>query len=287
MIPTGRVLRLARRDVLVGAAALAGTLPFASAAFADPDRLWFSGDMTQGGFVLGRGPDGTQAWLNDEPVRVSDGIFCLGFGRDDTNPVAVRVGYTDGAFDTKTITPTRRRYGTERLDGLPQAYVTPPASVQARIARDVKVVHEARSHDTDGTSFMDRFRWPVVGPITGVYGSSRILNGRPGEPHYGTDIAAPAGTPVRAALDGMVTLADNLYIPGKTVILDHGHGVSTSYLHLSRIDVKPRHRVRQGDQIGLVGATGRATAPHVCWRLYLFHTPLDVALVAPPRPDKA
>ncbi|MCH8859000.1 MAG: M23 family metallopeptidase, partial [Proteobacteria bacterium] len=158
--------------------------------------------------------------------------------------------------------------------------------VQERIARDGRAVAEARRRDTGRTWFADQFIWPAEGTITSVYGSQRILNGEPRAPHYGVDIAAPTGTPVRAPANAVVSLASDLYLSGNTMILDHGHGVSTTYLHLSRMDYAAGRRVDRGDQIGLIGATGRATGPHLCWRLNWFQTRLDVALVAPPR-DRA
>jgi len=200
--------------------------------------------------------------------------------------VTVRVEYRDGTTETKTVSPAQREFPVQRIDGLPEQYVSPPPDVQERIARDARAVAEARRRDTSRTWFADQFIWPAEGTITSVYGSQRILNGEPRAPHYGVDIAAPTGTPVRAPANAVVSLASDLYLSGNTMILDHGHGVSTTYLHLSRMDYAAGRRVDRGDQIGLIGATGRATGPHLCWRLNWFQTRLDVALVAPPR-DRA
>jgi murein DD-endopeptidase MepM/ murein hydrolase activator NlpD len=156
-----------------------------------------------------------------------------------------------------------------------------------RIARDAKAVGEARTSNTDATWFEEKFDWPADGPLSGLYGSQRILNGEPREPHYGIDIAAPAGAPVRAPAEGIVRMAEDLYLSGNTLILDHGHGVSTSYLHMTRFDVKLGDHVKRAAILGRVGATGRATGPHLCWRMNWFQTRLDAALSAVPRPDKA
>ena len=277
----------ARRDLLIGGAAFAASLSFASRARSqERNALWLTGAPTQGGLVMGRAGPGSQVWVNDLPVRVNDGLFCFGFGRDAGAPVTVRVEYRDGTTETKTVSPAQREFPVQRIDGLPEQYVSPPPEVQERIARDARAVAEARRRDTGRTWFADQFIWPAEGTITSVYGSQRILNGEPRAPHYGVDIAAPTGTPVRAPANAVVSLASDLYLSGNTMILDHGHGVSTTYLHLSRMDYAAGRRVDRGDQIGLIGATGRATGPHLCWRLNWFQTRLDVALVAPPR-DRA
>jgi murein DD-endopeptidase MepM/ murein hydrolase activator NlpD len=175
-----------------------------------------------------------------------------------------------------------RDYKIQRINGLPEKYVEPPASVLKRIERDNRLIGAARARDTDEAWFADDFAWPVKGPVTGVYGSRRILNGVEKRPHYGVDIAVGTGTPIKAPVGAIVAMADpDLYFTGGTVILDHGHGVSTSYLHMSRIDVKVGDRVEKGATIGAVGATGRATGPHLCWRLNWFADRLDAALVVP------
>jgi murein DD-endopeptidase MepM/ murein hydrolase activator NlpD len=275
---------ISRREVLITGGAF---LALSSFAHAQANRLWFSGPATQGGLVLGRAGAGAKAWLDDAPLRVDDGLFCFGFGRNDEKPVTVRVEFADGSTETATVTPTKREFPTQRINGLPEQYVSPPKEVLERIARDAKAVGEARAHNTGERWFAEQFAWPTEGPLSGLYGSQRILNGEPREPHYGIDIAAPSGAPIRAPADGIVRLAEELYLSGNTLVLDHGHGVSTSYLHMSKFEVKPGDRVRRGGQLGLVGATGRATGPHLCWRMNWFQTRLDPALVSAPRPDKA
>ncbi len=275
-----------RRDMLI-LAGLAAFAPLAAkAATARPQaRLTFDGDDVQGGLVQGHIESGERAevWVDGNPVRADDGRFCFGFGRDAAKPVLVRVRY-DGRFEeAQQVTPKKRSFRFQRINGLPEKYVSPPKDVLDRIARDTAIVREARSHDSDEMWFSEKFDWPTKGPITSIYGSQRILNGEPREPHYGVDIAGPHGEPIIAPSPGIVTLAEELYLSGNTMLLDHGHGVSTSYLHMSRMDVRVGDELDRGQQMGLVGATGRVTGPHLCWRLNWFQTRLDAALLAPPR----
>jgi murein DD-endopeptidase MepM/ murein hydrolase activator NlpD len=277
---------LRRREVILGGTALFALSAFAPFARAQEKRLWFSGPALQGGLVLARAAPGARAWVDNSPVRVDNGLFCFGFAWNDERPLPVRVEFADGTVEETTVTPGKREYQVQRIDGLPQQFVTPPPEQAVRIARDAKAVNDARAFNTDATWFVEKFDWPAEGRISGVYGSHRILNGEPRDPHYGIDIAAPHGAPIKAPADGIVRMAEDLFLSGNTLILDHGHGVSTSYLHMSAFDVQPGDRVRRGDIMGRVGATGRATGPHVCWRMNWFQTRLDAALSASPRPDR-
>jgi murein DD-endopeptidase MepM/ murein hydrolase activator NlpD len=275
---------LDRRGMLLAAMA-AAVLPRASfGATTTAGGLRFVGDAVQGGLVIGRVGPGNEVWIDGTPVRVQDGTFCFGFGRDAVKPALVRVRYPKNYEESREVVPKKRDFRIQRINGLPEKYVSPPKEVLERIARDAKAVSEARNSDRGETWFLQKFDWPAVGPISGVYGSQRILNGQPREPHYGLDIAAPEGTPIKAPISGVVTLAEELYLSGNTMIVDHGHGISTSYLHMSRQDVKVGDKIDKGQQLGLVGKTGRVTGPHLCWRLNWFQTRLDVALLAPPRP---
>jgi murein DD-endopeptidase MepM/ murein hydrolase activator NlpD len=175
----------------------------------------------------------------------------------------------------------------QKIEGLPKAMVEPPPEVARRIEEDQRRVGEARAFDTPRSDFALPFRWPVAAAVTGVYGSARVLNGVPRQPHFGIDLAAAQGTPVVAAAAGLVRLADpDLYYTGGTIILDHGHGVSTTYLHLSRLDVAVGQEVEQGAVIGRVGKTGRATGPHLCWRANWFDVRLDASLLLQPQPAR-
>jgi murein DD-endopeptidase MepM/ murein hydrolase activator NlpD len=278
-----------RRDVILGGTAILAlsSVPNFVLAQTRGNRLWMSGPAVQGGLVLARSGPGSRAWIDEAPVRVDNGLFCFGFGAKDEKPKSIRVVYDDGSTETAVVAPEKREYQVQRIDGLPEQYVSPAKELLERIARDAKVVAEARAIDTGETWFAEKFDWPADGPITGVYGSYRVLNGEPREAHYGTDIAAPEGSPIRAPAEGIVRMAEELYLSGNTLILDHGHGVSTSYLHMSRFDVKAGDHVKRGGQLGLIGKTGRATGPHLCWRMNWFQTRLDAALAAPPRSNKA
>ena len=178
----------------------------------------------------------------------------------------------------------RRRYDIQRIDGLPKKMVTPPPELLVRIREEGAKVREARAFDTAELDLFVPFAWPAQGPISGVYGSQRILNGEPRQPHFGVDIAASTGTPVRAPAGGDIRLAEpDLYYSGGTVILDHGHGLSSSFLHMSRIDVEVGQRVAQGEVIGAIGATGRVTGAHLDWRMNWFERRLDPALLVEPQ----
>ena len=271
-----------RREFVLSA--MAATLPNVGfAADRTAGGLLLTGDAVQGGLVVGRVGQGDEVWVDGRPVRVQNASFCFGFGRDAEKPAIVKVRYPKNYEETREVTPKKRNFRIQRINGLPEKYVSPPKEILEKIKRDAQAVGEARTSDRGETWFLEKFAWPAEGPISSIYGSQRILNGEPREPHYGVDVAAPEGAPIRAPIPGVVTLAEELYLSGNTMILDHGHGVSTSYLHMSRMDVKVGDKLAQGQQMGLVGKTGRVTGPHLCWRLNWFQTRLDVALVAPPR----
>jgi murein DD-endopeptidase MepM/ murein hydrolase activator NlpD len=277
---------LARREVLVGGAALF-VAPLAHAR--DTNIIWFRDGPFQGALVVGRVVLGTKVWVEENPVRVTEGLFAFGIGRDDTKTVLVRALFPDGGSKTRHVKPLLRKYDIQSIKGLPEELVTPPKDVEERIARENALVGEARSHDTDEIWFSEKFDWPASGPISGVFGSQRILNGEPKAPHNGVDIAAGEGAPVRAPVDSIVALAEpDFYLTGGTVVLDHGHGVSTTYLHMSRLDTKVGDRLKRGDQFGAVGHKGRATGPHLHWAMNWFQVRLDPSLVASsPAPTKA
>jgi murein DD-endopeptidase MepM/ murein hydrolase activator NlpD len=244
----------------------------------------FDGKIVQGGLVVGTTEPGARVALDGADVRVSpDGRFLLGFGRDAR---AARLEISAGGrARTLDLAVTKRRFEIQRIDGLPEEKVTPDPAALARIAEERVRIVAARRRDTAETLFASGFAWPVTGPISGVYGSQRVLNGQPREPHLGIDIARPTGTPVVAAADGIVSLAEgDLFFTGGTVSVDHGHGLSTIYAHLSRLDVAVGQRVRKGDRLGAVGATGRVTGAHLHWGMTLFDVRLDPALVVPPMP---
>lgn len=249
-----------------------------------------TGDATQGGLLFGQVPSGASVQLGDQPVPVlADGQFVLGLGRDAPAEITLRVS-TDSEC-RQTLVIRQRDYRIQRVNGVPQKTVTPPPEQLERIRRERELVRAAKAQRYYRPDWFAATRagmaWPVEGPISGVYGSQRIYNGTPGSPHYGVDIAVPTGTPVRAPSPGIVTLAEtDLFYSGGTIILDHGYGFSSSFLHMSRIDVAVGDELETGDIIGAVGASGRATGPHLDWRMSWFNERIDPQLLVPPMPAK-
>jgi len=273
------------RRVFAGAALSLAALPVR--ADDKPVRFSVTGSLTQGSLALGSAPPGSLVALDGRPLRVTaDGRFAFGFGPDQTGASLITVRYPDSGGDSRSFTPTPRQYEIERINGLPQKTVTPPPEVEARIAHEAETIYLARLTDSPGTDFLSGFDWPAAGIESGVFGSRRIDNGVPMAPHYGVDMAAPAGTPIHAPADGFVSVCDDYYLDGGFTLIDHGQGVSTSYLHQSKRLVKAGEAVRRGQTIGLIGATGRATGPHLHWAMNWFEVRLDPSLsTRKPKPD--
>jgi murein DD-endopeptidase MepM/ murein hydrolase activator NlpD len=243
------------------------------------------GEMTQGSLIRGKTVPGSKILLDGKPIKVGvNGHFAFGFAREaDLQHVLIEID-ASGKQTEQKITLSKREYNIQRIDGLPQKYVAPPAEVTARIKKDNQQVGQARKLDDNRLDFTQDFIWPAEGPISGVYGSQRVLNGEPKNPHYGVDVAAPTGTPVYAPADGIVTLfVPDMYYSGGTMIIDHGFGVSSTFLHLSKGLVEKGTRVRQGDLVAEIGATGRVTGAHLDWRMNWFNVRLDPRLLVPPR----
>ena len=241
----------------------------------------FNGKFQQGSFILGKTKPGSQVIIDKKKIRVTkDGYFAFGLGRDRKNDVVIKVISNQElkVFEKKVI---KKEYKIQRIDGLPKKQVTPPKEVYERIKNDNILIGKARSINSDLDFFKNKFIKPINNAIiTGVYGSQRILNGKPRRPHYGLDYAAKEGTPVKAMLDGVVTLADkDLYFTGGTIIFDHGHGISTLYMHMKDVNVIKGQKIVQGEIIGTVGQTGRSTGPHLDIRLNWFDVKLDPATV--------
>ena len=239
----------------------------------------FDGKFIQGHFIIGKTDPGTKVKIDKKQVKVSkDGYFAFGLGRDRKYDVVITIE-KDGVKEKIAKRVQKRKYNIQKIDGLEEKKVTPPEEVYERIKKENKLIAEARAVDSDLDFFKDKFIIPVDDSIiTGVYGSQRILNGKPKWPHYGLDFAQKEGTPVKAMLDGTVTLAESdLYYTGGTLIFDHGHGISTLYMHMQKILVEKGQKVKQGEVIGMVGSTGRATGPHLDIRLNWFDTRLDPA----------
>lgn len=252
------------------------------------ERTRLQGKFIQGGLITGSTIPGSTVTLDGAPVMVAeDGTLAFGFGRDAPKSAVLRIAYPDGETETKTLTIAARKYRIQRINRVPPKYVTPPPEVAARIKRERAAVVAARNTKLPVPQFKDGFRWPATGRISGVYGSQRIFNGQPRAPHSGVDVAVGTGTPVRAPAPGTVTLARHLYFAGKTVIVDHGLGVSTTYIHLNELLVKPGDTVTTGQVFAKSGKTGRVTGPHLHWSMNWFQVRLDPALVVPPMPKQA
>lgn len=241
-------------------------------------------DPLQGALIIGRTDPGTTVKLDGNPVRVSkDGVFLLGFGRDAPTQAQLGAVFSDGSRIRRDLQVAQRTYDVQRVDGLPPSKVSPSEKDMVRIRKDIAQVKKARARDDAREDFLGGFAWPVKGRISGVYGSQRILNGEPRRPHFGVDIAAPVGTIVRAPADGVVTLTHkDMFFSGGTLIVDHGHGLSSTFMHLNAILVKEGRHIHQGDAIAEVGATGRVSGPHLDWRMNLRGRRLDPQLLMGP-----
>ncbi|GAB3095835.1 M23 family metallopeptidase [Lysobacter terrae] len=250
-------------------------------AQAEDRRVVFPAAASQGALVFGKVPAGSVVRYGERELHATPyGTAVFGIGRDEAGPVRVEVQRADGSREAVSIAVTPRDWPIERVEGVPPDTVNPPPDIAARIEREQALVAAARLRDDDRTDFVQRFIWPVQGRVSGRFGNQRVYNGTPKAPHSGMDIAAEAGTPVLAPAAGVVTFANaDLYLTGGTLLLDHGHGVSSNFLHLSRIDVHVGDRVEQGQVIGAVGATGRATGPHLHWGMNWFDVRIDPLLV--------
>ena len=286
----------------------------------------FNGEARPGALLWARLPAAAgAAWLGEERLKISpEGVVVFGFGRNETGAVEFRVtarsesggrdagdagsesggrdagdansernasdanseSHKSGAICRTLLTIAPRDYPVSRVEGVPQRTVAPGPEHLARIRRERELVRAAKAASRPEAEFADGFQWPLLGRISGVYGSVRYYNGKAGRPHYGVDVARPEGTPVAAPAPGTVTLAEpDLFYSGGTVIIDHGSEVSSSFLHLSAVAVAAGQRVRPGDIIGEVGATGRATGPHLDWRMTWRNRRIDPQLLVPPMPS--
>jgi murein DD-endopeptidase MepM/ murein hydrolase activator NlpD len=248
----------------------------------------FEGALEQGGFIWGKVSPGSAVTLAGEKLDVlPDGTTFAGFGRDASATAELVVAGPEPCRETLKI--ARRQYQIQRVEGVPEQTVTPPPEQLARIRREATLVANARAPSLQRPELIESvlagFVWPAQGPISGVYGSQRFYNGEPRNPHFGVDVAAPKGAPVRAPAPGVVTLAEpDLFFSGGTVILDHGYRLSSTFLHMSEVSVKVGDELKAGDLIGAVGATGRATGPHLDWRMNWRDQRIDPQLLAPPMP---
>ena len=244
--------------------------------FSHVNAIEFQGKFIQGHFILGKTDSNAKILIGKKKIKVSkDGFFVFGIDRDRKFDL-VFTKIIDDKKEKITKKILKRKYKIQRIDGLPENKVTPPESVYKRIKKENNAIGKARAINSNLLFFKNKFIMPVEGIISGVYGSQRILNGKPKWPHYGIDIAAKQGTMVKSSGAGVVTMAENdLYYTGGTIIMDHGHGISTIYSHLENVLVSIGDQINQGDIIGTVGSTGRSTGPHLDFRINWFQTRLD------------
>ncbi len=240
------------------------------------NAIEFKGKFLQGHYIIGVTDPSAKIIIDKKNVKVSkDGFFVFGIDRDRKFDLVI-TKIKDGKKEKIIKKVLKRKYNIQRIDGLEESKVTPPESVYKRIKEENNKIGKARAIDSDLPYFKNQFIMPVDGIISGVYGSQRILNGKPRWPHYGIDIAAKQGTMIKSSGSGVVTMAeDDLYYTGGTIIMDHGHGISTIYSHLETVLVSNGDKINKGDVIGTVGSTGRSTGPHLDFRVNWFQTRLD------------
>jgi len=243
--------------------------------------LELKGHLTQGGLVTGQLDNAKSVSLNGKSLKLADnGLFVFGFGRD-AKPVHT-LSWVDktGKSHSQDLVITLRDYNIDKITGVAKKYVSPPKAVSERISREAVAVRKARAVNSDLEYFLQPVLRPAEGRISGVYGSQRYFNGEPRRPHFGLDIANKTGSPVYAPISGTVVFAEpDLYYSGGTLILDHGHGVTSTYIHLSKLDVKVGDKITQGMKVAEIGATGRVTGPHLDWRFNWQGERLDPALL--------
>jgi murein DD-endopeptidase MepM/ murein hydrolase activator NlpD len=273
-------------------AAVLASLCLATAGLAAPalaTELELRGEAVQGGLIFGSSDPGSRVFLDGNEIMVSpEGRFVIGFDRDEDGERSLLVREASGHEEFLELAVAPREFAIERVDGLPPRTVTPDPEALERIRAEAALVSSARARRDSRTDYFDGFAWPAGGRISGVYGSQRILNGEPRRPHYGLDIAAPTGSPVYAPADGVVTLVHpDMYFSGGTIVLDHGQGLSSTFLHLSRTLVEAGTTVSKGDLIAEIGATGRASGPHLDWRMNWLDRRVDPQLLVEGEPPAA
>ena len=242
-------------------------------------NIILNGNFIQGGLVYGKSiPKTSIKFMKRFIFQDSDNKFVFGMGRDYPKTAMLEIKYNNDIRKIN-IKIKKQVYKIQKIKGLPKKMVTPPESVYKRIIRENKEIAKVRTLNSKINYIFQDFIWPVQGIITGVFGSQRILNGKPRRPHYGIDIAASKGTNILAPTDSIVRMAeDNLYFTGGTIMLDHGHGVTSVYSHLSKLLVQKNQKIKKGHVIGHVGSTGRSTGPHLDWRINWFDQRLDPSL---------
>lgn len=279
--PAQQIIHMLLQRTVISIAAAMTAMAAITPAVASDRFTELPQSAQQGAMVIGRTASGNRVKLDGRALRVSaDGVFVFAVGRDAVKAASLKIIWFDDVTEWTHVDVTPRDWPIEKINGVPPATVNPPPEIAARIAREQSSVAAVRTRDDAREDFAQPFVWPVQGRISGRFGNQRVYNGTPKTPHSGMDIAAANGTAVKAPAAGIVTFASaSLYLTGGTVVIDHGAGVSSNFLHLSRIDVKVGDRVKQGQVFAAVGATGRATGPHLHWGMNWFDVRIDPLLV--------
>lgn len=248
--------------------------------------LELTGEWQQGGVIIGKVPQGTQVEYRGKKLHISpSGEFVIGLGRDAAEQASFFTIDNNALRKEHKFAVKKRTYNIQKVTGVPQQTVEPDPAQVERAKREAQMAADARKGDLPLTFFAQKFEWPLIGPVTGVYGSQRFYNGVPNSPHYGVDIAKPVGTLVKAPAGGVVTLVHpDMFFSGGTLIIDHGHGLSSTFIHLSEVLVEKGDAIIQGQIIAKVGKTGRATGSHLDWRMNWFEERVDPQLLVAPMP---
>ena len=229
--------------------------------------LELCGKAAQGEILKGYAPGAQKILFDDREYMLSpSGNFLLAFGRDEAASKKLTVVESNGNIKDYPLNIAATKWDIQDIKGIPQKKVTPSAADQKEISRERSDLKKALAEGLNKNYWEKGFIMPVKGRISGHFGGQRIMNGKKMNPHQGTDIAAPEGTPVKAASNGIIRLSGgNYFYSGNTIVIDHGHRLFTIYAHLKETSVKPGDYVKQGQIIGKVGKTGRVTGPHLHW----------------------
>ena len=242
--------------------------------------LEFNGSFSQGGLITGKLSNHAKVFVDGKKMKISkEGYFIFGISKNHTKDLQIKIKEKESE---RTIIKkiAKRKFKIQKINGLPSRKVTPNKEDMKRIRKEGKLISIAKNENSNLNFFFKGFIRPIDGLTTGVYGSQRILNGKPRRPHYGIDIAAPKGSKIKNSNSGKVVLSEkNLFFTGGTIIIEHGHGLVSIYSHLDKIFVKKGDSIKKGHIIGTVGSTGRSTGPHLDFRLYCRNIPVDPDLI--------
>lgn len=267
---------------------ITATVLYSALVHASLPIVKLSGEIEQGALVLGKTANNNQVTFDGKALSLTaHGDFVFGFSRDDNKTHQLVIINAHGEQIVKKLTPKKRQYKIQRITGIAKKIMQPSTKAIVRIKKDNKQIKQARAVKSNIAAFAQGFIAPNQGKITGVYGSQRYFNGKPKRPHFGLDFAAPTGAVVLAPAGGVVTLfVADMFYSGGTLLIDHGHGISSTFLHLSKSYVKKGDIINKGQKIAEVGSSGRATGPHLDWRINWHNVRLDPALALKIAPIK-